>query len=353
MDRSYLSNTSGSAPTAPGSPATGYPQSGNPGTGTPATRPGPYWYHMITESLRNLVASAGLTPLYTDLTLVAKAVAKLAGLRTGALLPARIAATTNLGLTGLAVIDGVTPVAGDRILVTGQTATKDNGVYIAAAGAWARSDDTLQPGAIYPVSEGATGGNSTYRLTTAGPLVIGTTGLTFVRDAALRPSNNLSDVANAATARSNLSAAASGANTDITSLNAPSLGAATATTAAAGTNTIQVATTAGVIAEITNQFTRTGQQSLAASGYQRLPGGLIIQWANTASFTADSTTFTTTFPITFPNACLAVVMTDFAATANAAVPKINSVTTSNFGASQFQVQGSATNHSYRYIAIGN
>jgi hypothetical protein len=44
----------------------------------------------------------------------------------------------------------------------------------------------------------------------------------------------------------NSSVATSGANTNITSLNSPALGAATATTAAAGTNTTQVATTAFV-----------------------------------------------------------------------------------------------------------
>lgn len=52
-------------------------------------------------------------------------------------------------------------------------------------------------------------------------------------------------------ARTNLGAAASGANTDITSLSAPSLGAATATTAAADTNTTQVASTQFVIGQAT------------------------------------------------------------------------------------------------------
>jgi hypothetical protein len=46
-----------------------------------------------------------------------------------------------------------------------------------------------------------------------------------------------------------LTIASSGANSDITSLNAPALGAATATTAAAHTNTTQVATTAFVETE--------------------------------------------------------------------------------------------------------
>lgn len=49
--------------------------------------------------------------------------------------------------------------------------------------------------------------------------------------------------------KTTLTIASSGANTDITSLNAPALGAATATTAAAHTNTTQVATTAFVETE--------------------------------------------------------------------------------------------------------
>jgi hypothetical protein len=48
-----------------------------------------------------------------------------------------------------------------------------------------------------------------------------------------------------------------------------------------------------------------GNQSLAANGYQRLPGGLILQWG-TASV-AFGTTQTVTFPTTFPNACRSVI----------------------------------------------
>lgn len=47
------------------------------------------------------------------------------------------------------------------------------------------------------------------------------------------------------------------------------------------------------------QFTGSNQQ-LAASGYQKFPGGLIVQWGN-ASVVFDS--YSITFPIAFPNAC--------------------------------------------------
>ena len=54
-----------------------------------------------------------------------------------------------------------------------------------------------------------------------------------------------------------------GANTDITSLSAPALGAATATTAAGGTNTNQVATTAMVQAAIPLSTAITGVRRIA------------------------------------------------------------------------------------------
>lgn len=62
MDRAFASGSSGTPPSAPGSPSIGYPTAGNPGGGTPPTKPGPYWYHMITEELRAIVSAAGLTP---------------------------------------------------------------------------------------------------------------------------------------------------------------------------------------------------------------------------------------------------------------------------------------------------
>jgi hypothetical protein len=59
-----------------------------------------------------------------------------------------IAATTeniNLSTGGLLVIDGVQTVAGDRVLVKDQTNKTQNGIYVAASGSWARSDDYNSP----------------------------------------------------------------------------------------------------------------------------------------------------------------------------------------------------------------
>ena len=45
--------------------------------------------------------------------------------------------------------------------------------------------------------------------------------------------------------------------------------------------------------------------SLVSNGYQKLPGGLILQWCVGASV-SNETPYTVTFPIAFPNACLNV-----------------------------------------------
>jgi hypothetical protein len=53
----------------------------------------------------------------------------------------RAATTANITLSGAQTIDGVAIIAGDRVLVKNQTAQADNGIYVAASGAWARSAD--------------------------------------------------------------------------------------------------------------------------------------------------------------------------------------------------------------------
>jgi hypothetical protein len=59
MDRVWKSGAVGAPPVLDNASA-GYPVAGNPGTGTPATKPGPHWYHMVTEELLALIATAGV-----------------------------------------------------------------------------------------------------------------------------------------------------------------------------------------------------------------------------------------------------------------------------------------------------
>jgi len=53
-----------------------------------------------------------------------------------------VAATTgNITLSGAQTIDGVSIVAGDRVLVKAQTASQDNGIYVASNTSWSRASD--------------------------------------------------------------------------------------------------------------------------------------------------------------------------------------------------------------------
>lgn len=77
MDRTYESGAAGSPPSAPASASSGYPTAGNPQTATPSTKPGPWWYHMMTEELRAVIVAAGLTPDHTDVTQLSQAIQAL------------------------------------------------------------------------------------------------------------------------------------------------------------------------------------------------------------------------------------------------------------------------------------
>lgn len=97
----------------------------------------------------------------------------------------RVATTVNIALAGLQTIDGVTLVAGDRVLVKNQAAAKDNGLYsVSAAGVWTRSADAdssleVTPGLFVHVERGGLNGDSIWQLVTDAPIVLGVTDLLF------------------------------------------------------------------------------------------------------------------------------------------------------------------------------
>lgn len=103
----------------------------------------------------------------------------------GMLVRARLAvvAPITLASQALATIDGKTPVVGDVILVTAQADGKENGLYVAAATAWARLTDSdggqsEKAGMLVEVSEGTSYGNSLWMLT-SDTVVLGTDSPTF------------------------------------------------------------------------------------------------------------------------------------------------------------------------------
>jgi hypothetical protein len=103
--------------------------------------------------------------------------------------PVKAAATGNLVVAGLQTVDGVLLAEGDRVLLTGQTDAKQNGVYTASTGAWGRAalENTtagMKDGATWFSTSGA--GNY-WRLT--GDVTPGTSNIAI--SALAFPSNNL------------------------------------------------------------------------------------------------------------------------------------------------------------------
>jgi len=134
--------------------------------------------------------------------------------------PVLAVTTTNITLSGLQTIDGVSLVAGNRVLVRAQSTGSQNGIWLAQTSAWVRADDMnadseIQPGVAVVVSGGSIYADTIWTLTSDGTITVGTTAQTWrclTEDTAL-------------------------------------LGNPTAPTAAPGTNTPQLATTAFVVGQ--------------------------------------------------------------------------------------------------------
>lgn len=96
----------------------------------------------------------------------------------------RVATTAAIALAGLQTIDGVVLVTGDRVLVKDQAAGAENGIYVAAAGPWARATDAdsgtkLTAGALVPVEAGTVSADTLWMLKTDGAIIVGATAITF------------------------------------------------------------------------------------------------------------------------------------------------------------------------------
>lgn len=133
--------------------------------------------------------------------------------------------------------------------------------------------------------------------------------------------------------------------TDKLEMVASGLGIATGNQVATGTATNVLVTPASLASGF------IGLQSIGASGYQKLPGGLIIQWGVIASGgLADSSI---SFPIAFPNACRAVVANSNAVGLLTVNGSFN--TTSFTYSRRANSTGTVVNDTSQaqYIAIGN
>lgn len=96
----------------------------------------------------------------------------------------RLATIASITLSGLQSVDGVAVADGDRVLVKNQATASQNGIYIAGAGVWNRSEDCDENAEVtsaltVSVEMGAAQADTVWQLVTDAPIALGTSALTF------------------------------------------------------------------------------------------------------------------------------------------------------------------------------
>lgn len=96
----------------------------------------------------------------------------------------RVATTANITLSGTQTIDGISVIAGDRVLVKNQSTASQNGIYVVAAGSWSRATDAdadaeVTSGLFTFIEEGTANADSGWVLTTDGSITVGSSSLAF------------------------------------------------------------------------------------------------------------------------------------------------------------------------------
>ncbi len=101
----------------------------------------------------------------------------------------RVATTVNITRSGAQTIDGVSVVAGDRVLVKNQSTANENGIFVCATGNWTRATDAdglvgtgeLKSGSFVFVTEGTVNADSGWMISTDGAITVGTTAINWVQ----------------------------------------------------------------------------------------------------------------------------------------------------------------------------
>ena len=93
--------------------------------------------------------------------------------------------TANITLSGLQTIDGYSVTAGQRVLVKNQTASAENGIYVASASAWTRATDmdtwSEVPGAYTVLLNGTSNADTGWVCTASASGTIGVTAMPWVQ----------------------------------------------------------------------------------------------------------------------------------------------------------------------------
>lgn len=196
-------------------------------------------------------------------------------------LPVLVATTANITLSGEQTIDGVLTSA-SRVLVKDQATQSQNGIYLTADGTWTRTNDAnavaeFVRGRGVFVTGGSINAGRLYRINSS-VIALGTSPVTFTdairsTDAVVTGSFTGPLTGNASTASTLQTARTITLGGDLT-------GSVSFNGGADVTLSGQVLDSSHNhdSATIAQAFNASGLQSLAANGYQRLPGGLVFQW---------------------------------------------------------------------------
>lgn len=123
---------------------------------------------------------------------------------------------------------------------------------------------------------------------------------------------------------------------------------ATQAEALAGTDDARIMTPL----KVAKLFSDTGRQSLAASGYQKLPGGMIMQWGTGTSSGTSRPNVTVSFPVAFPTACTSVIIVAVSGS-NSYYGMLHAApTASQFTGNTTSDAGLAGSLNYYWIAVG-
>lgn len=126
----------------------------------------------------------------------------------------RVASTANIAaLSGLGTaVDGITLIAGNRVLVKNQNTPSQNGIYVADASTWTRATDTITAGLLCYVQEGTSNINQSYIVSTANPITVGSTSISFTLEPNINPLAAMGIAIGGATAVQDITAATISSN---------------------------------------------------------------------------------------------------------------------------------------------
>lgn len=262
--------------------------------------------------------------------------------------------TQNFTLTAEAADGSMKLARGNAGATTQDILTVDSAGFLSAVQSPAQFDATLKLATTTFVQQ-ALGSMSGYSLLSGSPtvtaasvgeyIIVNSPGTITLPDPATLPLGSMFTVEGVG---ANGTVTCTGATS--ASFSGPNMGASASSAPLADSGVEQFV----VVGSQYRVFGGSGKASLGASGYQRLPSGLIIQWGAlpATAMTSQSATSVVTYPTTFPTASRAITIT-----MDQTVTGTNTYSAINRSVSGFSLfcnsYASTPNANGSYIAIGH